>query len=104
MYIIDLSLFILQLLYHILFLQVRAVYLSYLHKCLLGNYITCYKQTENDIASIEVKKCADQMELHAVRLALEATLYRQNMLRMVRKFNIDNGNKRNVNEFYLTFQ
>ncbi|KAM0726837.1 hypothetical protein ACS0PU_006998 [Formica fusca] len=63
--------------------MVRAVYLSYLHKCLLGNYITCYKQTENDIASIEVKKCADQMELHAVRLALEATLYRQNMLRMI---------------------
>ncbi|KAL6433804.1 hypothetical protein ACFW04_005797 [Cataglyphis niger] len=63
--------------------MVRAVYFSYLHKCLLGNYITCYKQTDIDTASIEVKKCADQMELHAVRLALEATLYRQNMLRMI---------------------
>lgn len=63
--------------------MVRAVYLSYLHKCLLGNYITCYKQTDNDIPSVEVKRCADQMELHAVRLALEATLYRQNMLRMI---------------------
>ncbi|XP_070149522.1 uncharacterized protein [Polyergus mexicanus] len=40
--------------------MVRAVYFSYLHKCLL-----------------------DQMELHAVRLALEATLYRENMLRMI---------------------
>ncbi|CAL1679596.1 unnamed protein product [Lasius platythorax] len=62
--------------------MVRAVYLSYLHKCLLSNYITCYKQTD-DVPSVEVKKCADQMELHAVRLALEATLYRQNMLRMI---------------------
>ncbi|XP_072742727.1 uncharacterized protein [Anoplolepis gracilipes] len=62
---------------------VRAVYLSYLHKCLIGNYITCYKQTDNDVPSIEVKKCADQMELHAVRLALEVALYRQNMLRMI---------------------
>lgn len=70
--------------------QVRAVYLSYLHKCLLGNYITCYKQRDDDIPNVEVKKCADEMELHAVRLALEATLYRQNMLRMVREFNINN--------------
>lgn len=76
--------------------------MSYLHKCLLSNYITCYKQTD-DVPSVEVKKCADQMELHAVRLALEATLYRQNMLRMVRKLNIDNGKKGNVNEFYLHF-
>lgn len=63
--------------------MVRAVYLSYLHKCLLGNYITCYKQRDADILNVEIKKCADEMELHAVRLALEATLYRQNMLRMI---------------------
>lgn len=79
-----------------MFAQVRAVYLSYLHKCLLGNYITCYKQRDADILNVEIKKCADEMELHAVRLALEATLYRQNMLRMVRKFNINNKKKRNV--------
>jgi len=57
--------------------------LSYLHKCLLSNYVTCYKQNDDDIPRVEVKKCADQMELHAVQLALEASLYRQNMLRMV---------------------
>lgn len=79
-----------------MFAQVRAVYLSYLHKCLLGNYITCYKQRDADTLNVEVKKCADEMELHAVRLALEATLYRQNMLRIVRKFNINNKKKRNV--------
>ncbi|XP_029175285.1 uncharacterized protein LOC114943731 [Nylanderia fulva] len=62
--------------------MVRAVYLSYLHKCLLSNYTTCYKQTD-DVPSVEVKKYADLMELHAVRLALEVTLYRQNMLRMI---------------------
>lgn len=63
--------------------MVRAVYLSYLHKCLLSNYTTCYKQTDDDVPSVEVKKYADLMELHAVRLALEVTLYRQNMLRMI---------------------
>ncbi|XP_011702992.1 PREDICTED: uncharacterized protein LOC105459027 [Wasmannia auropunctata] len=63
---------------------VRAVYLSYLHKCLLSNYATCYKQNDDvSIERIEVKKCADQMELHAVQLALEANLYRQNMLKMI---------------------
>ncbi|XP_018337557.1 PREDICTED: uncharacterized protein LOC108745733 [Trachymyrmex septentrionalis] len=61
--------------------MVRAVYLSYLHNCLLSNYATCYKQ--NDIPSIKVKKCADQMELHAVQLALETNIYRQNMLKMI---------------------
>jgi len=45
--------------------------------------MTCYKQNDDDTPRIEVKKCADQMELHAVQLALEASLYRQNMLRMV---------------------
>ncbi|XP_011167673.1 uncharacterized protein LOC105201376 [Solenopsis invicta] len=62
--------------------MVRAVYLSYLHECLLRNYTTCYKQN-NDIPNIQVKKCADQMELHAVQLALETSLYRQNMLKMI---------------------
>ncbi|XP_011066032.1 PREDICTED: uncharacterized protein LOC105153092 isoform X2 [Acromyrmex echinatior] len=61
--------------------MVRAVYLSYLHKCLLNNYTTCFK--ENDVPSIKVKKCADQMELHAVQLALETSIYRQNMLKMI---------------------
>ncbi|XP_018376543.1 PREDICTED: uncharacterized protein LOC108769832 isoform X2 [Trachymyrmex cornetzi] len=61
--------------------MVRAVYLSYLHKCLLSNYATCYKQ--NDVPSIKVKKYADQMELHAVQLALETSIYRQNMLKMI---------------------
>lgn len=65
------------------YIQVRTVYLSHLHKCLLNNYVTCYKQND-DITNIEVKKCADQMELHAVQLALQASLYRQNMLKMVR--------------------
>lgn len=69
-----------------MFIQVRTVYLSYLHKCLLSNYATCYKQND-DVSNVEVKKCADQMELHAVQLALEANLYRQNMLRMVTSIN-----------------
>lgn len=62
--------------------MVRTVYLSYLHKCLLSNYATCYKRNDG-ISTVEVKKCADQMELHAVQLALEASLYRRNMLRMI---------------------
>ncbi|XP_071643698.1 uncharacterized protein [Temnothorax longispinosus] len=70
--------------------MVRTVYSSYLHKCLLDNYATCYKQNDDDdddddnnVQSVEVKKCADQMELYAVHCALEASLYRQNMLRLI---------------------
>ncbi|XP_012522826.1 uncharacterized protein LOC105828837 [Monomorium pharaonis] len=63
--------------------MVRAVYLTYLVKCLLNNYTTYYNRNDNNIPSVQVKKCADQMELHAVQLALEANLYRQNMLRMI---------------------
>ncbi|XP_077270399.1 uncharacterized protein LOC143901749 [Temnothorax americanus] len=69
--------------------MVRTVYSSYLHKCLLTNYATCYKQTDdadddtNNVQRVEVKKCADQMELYAVHCALEASLYRQNMLRLI---------------------
>lgn len=60
------------------------MYLSYLHKCLLTNYATYYKKKNEDIPNVEVKRCADQMELNAIRLALEATLYRKSMLKMVR--------------------
>ncbi|XP_011869405.1 PREDICTED: uncharacterized protein LOC105562872 [Vollenhovia emeryi] len=63
--------------------MVRTVYWSYLHKCLLSNYATCCKQSDADTSSIQVKKYTDQMELHAVQLALEASLYRRNMLRMI---------------------
>ncbi|XP_076626695.1 uncharacterized protein LOC143344479 [Colletes latitarsis] len=62
---------------------VRAVYFSYLHKCLLTNYILCYKDKNKDIPCDHLKKCADQMELYAVRSSLEATLYRQNMLKLI---------------------
>ncbi|XP_076183329.1 uncharacterized protein LOC143155015 [Ptiloglossa arizonensis] len=62
---------------------VRAVYFSYLHKCLLTNYILCYKDKNEDIPCDHLKKCANQMELHAVRSSLEATLYRQNMLKLI---------------------
>ncbi|XP_006559775.2 uncharacterized protein LOC726071 [Apis mellifera] len=62
---------------------VRAVYFSYLHKCLLTNYILCYKEKNEDIPSSQLKKCANEMELLAVRSSLEATLYRQNMLKLI---------------------
>ncbi|CAK9812333.1 hypothetical protein ANTQUA_LOCUS7221 [Anthophora quadrimaculata] len=62
---------------------VRAVYFSYLHKCLLTNYILCYKEKIEDIPCDQLKKCANQMELLAVRSSLEATLYRQNMLKLI---------------------
>ncbi|XP_011345385.2 uncharacterized protein LOC105283940 [Ooceraea biroi] len=63
--------------------MVRAVYLSYLHECLLSNYMTCYEEKDDGIQSVQVNKCADQMELNAVRLALETGLYRRNMLKMI---------------------
>ncbi|KAI4489238.1 hypothetical protein M0804_004736 [Polistes exclamans] len=63
--------------------EVRAVYFSYLHECLLNNYIVCYKQKNQEAQSYELKKCADQMELDAVRCSLEASLYRQHMLKMI---------------------
>ncbi|XP_054008592.1 uncharacterized protein LOC128892288 [Hylaeus anthracinus] len=62
---------------------VRSVYFSYLHKCLLTNYILCYKDKNEDIPCDRLKKCANQMELYAVRSSLEATLYRQNMLKLI---------------------
>ncbi|XP_029052659.2 uncharacterized protein LOC114880616 [Osmia bicornis bicornis] len=62
---------------------VRAVYFSYLHKCLLTNYILCYKDKNEDIPCDQLKKCANQMELLALRSSLEATLYRQNMLKLI---------------------
>lgn len=77
----------------IFFVQVRSAYFSYLHKCLMNNYLACYEEGSYKISNVEVKKCADQMELHAVRLALEVKLYRQNMLRMVR----------NIKKFLYTF-
>ncbi|XP_020289609.1 uncharacterized protein LOC109857570 [Pseudomyrmex gracilis] len=65
--------------------MVRNTYLSYLHKCLLNNYETCYEEREDDeMSAVKIKKCADQMELHAVRLALESQLYRENMLRLIK--------------------
>lgn len=52
----------------------------------------CYEEREDDgMSTVKIKKCADQMELHAVRLALESQLYRQNMLRLVR----------NIHRFHL---
>ncbi|XP_035721864.1 uncharacterized protein LOC118441497 [Vespa mandarinia] len=63
--------------------MVRAVYFSYLHKCLLSNYIVCYKQKNQETFNCDLKKCADQMELNAVRSSLEASLYRQHMLKMI---------------------
>ncbi|XP_043512353.1 chromatin-remodeling ATPase INO80 [Frieseomelitta varia] len=62
---------------------VRAVYFSYLHKCLLTNYILCYKEKDGEIPSNQLKMCANQMELLAVRSSLEATLYRQNILKLI---------------------
>ncbi|XP_017884039.1 uncharacterized protein LOC108627352 [Ceratina calcarata] len=62
---------------------VRAVYFSYLHKCLLTNYILCYKEQNEEIPWDELKSCANHMELLAVRSSLETTLYRQNMLKLI---------------------
>ncbi|KAI4499517.1 hypothetical protein M0802_005413 [Mischocyttarus mexicanus] len=63
--------------------HVRAVYFSYLHECLLSNYVVCYKEKNQEAQSSELKKCADLMELDAVRCSLEASLYRQHMLKMI---------------------
>lgn len=63
--------------------MVRTVYFSYLHKCLLANYILCYKEKNKDIPCDELKKCANELELLAVRSSLEATLYRENMLKLI---------------------
>ncbi|XP_015434264.1 PREDICTED: uncharacterized protein LOC107190053 [Dufourea novaeangliae] len=63
--------------------KVRAVYYSYLHKCLLTNYILYYKDKDQDIPCEQLKRCANQMELLAVRSSLEATLYRHNMLKLI---------------------
>ncbi|XP_014482576.1 PREDICTED: uncharacterized protein LOC106748501 [Dinoponera quadriceps] len=73
--------------------MVRAVYLSNLHKCLLSNYITCYERNDEDPSAI-VKRCADQMELNAVRLALEANLYRKTMLKMIADIKSHTVNKK----------
>ncbi|XP_076232726.1 uncharacterized protein LOC143178129 [Calliopsis andreniformis] len=62
---------------------VRAVYFSYLHKCLLTNYILCYKDKNEDIPCNQLEKYVNQMELYAVRSSLEATLYRQSMLKLI---------------------
>lgn len=62
---------------------VRAVYFSYLHKCLLTNYILCYKEKNEEIPCDQLKSCANHMELLAVRSSLETTLYRQNMLKLI---------------------
>ncbi|XP_003394531.1 uncharacterized protein LOC100643439 isoform X1 [Bombus terrestris] len=62
---------------------VRAIYFSYLHKCLLSNYILCYKEKNEEIPSSQLKMCANQMELLAVRSSLETTLYRQNILKLI---------------------
>jgi len=67
-----------------LYAQVRTVYLTHLRECLLNNYLTYYERKDDNIQNVQVNKCADQMELNAVRLALETSLYRQNMLRLVR--------------------
>ncbi|KAL2732858.1 uncharacterized protein V1477_015099 [Vespula maculifrons] len=43
----------------------------------------CYNQKNEETFSYDLKKCADQMELNAVRCSLEASLYRQHMLKMI---------------------
>ncbi|XP_076674602.1 uncharacterized protein LOC143372358 [Andrena cerasifolii] len=62
---------------------VRAVYFSYLHKCLLTNYILCYKDKQEDIPCDQLEKCTNRMELHAVQSSLESNLYRHNMLKLI---------------------
>lgn len=76
----------------IFFVQVRSAYFTHLHKCLLNNYLTCHEERSYGIPN-EIKKCADKLELHAIRLALEVNLYRQNMLKMVK----------NVKHFHVYF-
>ncbi|XP_043471499.1 uncharacterized protein LOC122504444 [Leptopilina heterotoma] len=63
--------------------MVRQVYFSYLYKSLLSNYaISC---TTNSIEDFDcrVKNCASQMELFAVRNALETSLYRKAMIKLI---------------------
>lgn len=62
------------------------MYFSYLHKCLLTNYILCYKDKQEDIPCDQLEKCTNRMELHAVRSSLESNLYRHNMLKLVSVF------------------
>ncbi|XP_033218468.1 uncharacterized protein LOC117173929 [Belonocnema kinseyi] len=62
--------------------MVRRVYFSYLHKSLLSNYaISCQSKDVEDFDS-QIKTCASQMELFAVRSALETSLYRKAMTKL----------------------
>ncbi|XP_011298308.1 uncharacterized protein [Fopius arisanus] len=64
--------------------MVRRVYFSYLNKSILNNYNVCCKTAEiREISRVELKKFASQLELQAVRASLEASLYRQAMLKMI---------------------
>ncbi|XP_015592784.1 uncharacterized protein LOC107266563 isoform X2 [Cephus cinctus] len=63
--------------------MVRGVYFSYLQKSLLSNYVVCCTPNKKDVTQIDLKTCAGQMELNAVRASLEASLYRQAMLKMI---------------------
>ncbi|XP_063988742.1 uncharacterized protein LOC135168462 [Diachasmimorpha longicaudata] len=64
--------------------MVRRVYFSYLNKSVINNYNVCCKASEaREVSRLELKKFASQMELQAVRASLEASLYRQAMLKMI---------------------
>ncbi|XP_015121120.1 uncharacterized protein LOC107043928 [Diachasma alloeum] len=64
--------------------MVRRVYFSYLNKSIINNYNVCCKTSEaRDISRVDLKKFASQMELQAVRASLEASLYRQAMLKII---------------------
>lgn len=59
------------------------MYFSYLYKSLLSNYaISCTAKDVDDF-DYRVKNCASQMELFAVRNALETSLYRKAMIKLV---------------------
>ncbi|XP_046470402.1 uncharacterized protein [Neodiprion pinetum] len=63
--------------------MVREVYSSHLYKSLYANYLVCCETKHTPISQPDLKKCAGQMELNAVRASLEASLYRQAMLKMI---------------------
>ncbi|XP_046734831.1 uncharacterized protein LOC124404594 [Diprion similis] len=63
--------------------MVREVYFSHLYKSLYANYLACCETKNTPILHPDLKKCAGQMEIDAVRASLEASLYRQAMLKMI---------------------
>ncbi|XP_051160776.1 uncharacterized protein LOC127281215 [Leptopilina boulardi] len=82
--------------------MVRRVYFSYLYKSLLSNYaISCTAKDVDDF-DYRVKNCASQMELFAVRNALETSLYRKAMIKLISEVK-EHTNEQKVYKTLMSF-